>query len=73
MQVLTRAAVADRLGCSPDTFRSRRDKLEAAGFPRFDPIIRGYIDADVTAWLSRRRQILSEDADPEQGINWDAI
>ena len=73
-QVLTTKKVAARLGCSPETFRARRPKLEQAGFPKPDPILRGYIDEDVEAFLARRRQIDDDAvATSAQEVNFDAL
>jgi len=38
-------------------FFRKRDELQAAGFPKPDPLTGRYIKADVDAWVERRRQI----------------
>jgi len=65
--------VAEMFGFSRDTLRRRIGDLEANGFPRFDKLLRGYLRADVEAWLSGRRQIgqVSEAAPKE--VNHDAL
>ena len=48
---------AARLGLSWETFRRRRDALEAEGFPKRDAIVGLRVKADVDAWIAKRRKI----------------
>lgn len=51
------AWVAACFGKSKSWFLQNRERLEAEGFPRRDPIIGTWIKADVIAFISSRRQV----------------
>lgn len=53
--VLDAAGVADRLGNhSASWFYQKREELEAAGFPRKDPLLGGWVATAVQGWLDAR-------------------
>lgn len=69
---------AARVGKSLDWFFRNRDRLEAAGFPGRDPVLRLRCKADVDAWIERRRQIRNdvitmEGSQRSQEVNLDAL
>lgn len=51
---LRRREVAAWLGMASRTFGARRRALEAAGFPRPDPVVRGWDRAALDAWADAR-------------------
>lgn len=53
--VLDAAGVAERLGnhCA-SWFYQKREELEAAGFPRKDALLGGWVASAVQAWLDAR-------------------
>lgn len=46
-----------RIGRSKDWFLKAREKLEAEGFPKRDPLTNMYLKPDVDAWIEKRRRI----------------
>lgn len=62
------------LGRSEDWLRRNANRLEAAGFPRPDPITGHRIKRDVDAWIERRRE-LSDSAPTHHKpkVNLDAL
>lgn len=53
-QVLDATSVAALFGRSASWFRMKREDLEAAGFPKKDPLLGGWLAAAVQAWLDQR-------------------
>jgi len=70
---LSAREVAAMFGFSRDTLRRRLADFEAHGFPRFDTLLRGYLRADVEAWLSGRRQVGQASKVIPKEVNHDAL
>ena len=66
---------ASRVGRSIDWFFRNRDQLEAAGFPRRDPVLKLRCKADVDAWIEKRRQVRDTvgGSQHSQEVNFDAF
>lgn len=46
--------IARRLGVTPSVFAEKRAELEAAGFPKPEPILQTYLLEAVDRWIDRR-------------------
>lgn len=67
---------AATIGRSTDWFYRNRERLETAGFPRRDPVVKMRLKSDVEAWLARRRQIsdsVEYSTNQKMGVNYDAF
>ena len=71
--------VAMTLGLTKDSFKRKRDALEAEGFPARDALTNLFIKDDVYAWVNRRRKVadrvvaISERKKPKTEVNTDAL
>lgn len=73
---LTVRQVSERLGCSPSTFREKRDSMIRDGFPPKDAIMNAYPAAAVEDWIARRSRIAPDGVTVEgsrTGVNLDAL
>ena len=74
--VVDDAWTAAALGMAKSTLQAKRKDLERADFPKRDPLLGGYIKADILAWLEARRKFRDRDTVTESGsggINFDEV
>jgi predicted DNA-binding transcriptional regulator AlpA len=71
-RVLNVVLLCAYLGRSETWFADHRDELEAAGFPKQVPILKGYDRAAVDAWLDKHSSLLHRlPAQPDASASWD--
>ena len=56
-RILNATQVAARLGMSASNFHNKRAAYEAAGFPRYDDLLRGWDGNAIERWLDNRSGI----------------
>ncbi|MFY0633636.1 MAG: hypothetical protein JXQ91_07485 [Vannielia sp.] len=74
--VVDDAWTAAALGMAKSTLQAKRKDLERADFPKRDPLLGGYIKADILAWIETRRKFRDRATLGEStggGINFDQV
>lgn len=75
-RIRNKIQIAARLGWSESTFDSRREQLEALGFPPRDELLSGWDTDAIEAWLDRRAGLdeICSHADPDEELdNWEKL
>ena len=73
-RVLTSPAqVAAGLGRGEEWFRRRRERLEAAGFPRRDALLGGWDLDAINAWLDKRAGLDQHLSSDSASNPWDEV